>query len=36
MKTTGGNEKIDCNPFVVTSNANFFFMSSRIMELTMN
>ena len=36
MKSTGGNEKIDCNLFVVTSNANFFFMSSRIMELTMN
>ena len=36
MKTIGRNEKFDCNPFVATSNANFFFMSSRIMELTMN
>ena len=36
MKTIGRNEKFDCNPFVATSNANFFFMISRIMELTMN
>ena len=36
MKTMGRNKKFDCNPFVATSNAYFFFMISRIMELTMN